>query len=82
MYQAYQTKYPALRALVRERVLRANSPELCNEAEELLVEWLAAEPDDYQMRTYGSGLQRMKDALRLIADGRGDETDPAKLALP
>ena len=46
------------------------------------MEWLAAEPDDYQMRTYGSGLQRMKDALRLIADGRGDETDPAKLALP
>ena len=46
------------------------------------MEWLAAEPDDYQMRTYGSGLQRMKDALRLIADGRGDETDPAKLHLP
>ena len=78
----YQTNAPTLRALVRDRVLRANTPEACAEAELLLAEWLAGEPEDWEMRSYGSSLQRMTDALRLIADGRGDETDPAKRVLP
>jgi hypothetical protein len=34
------------------------------------------------MRQMASGLQRMKDALQLIAAGKGDERDPAKRTLP
>ena len=68
--------------LSRDLVLRASTVDQCNEADVLLREWLAVEPDDESMRMLGSGLYRMRDALRLIADGRGDERDPAKLSLP
>jgi len=30
---------------------------------------------------YGSGLQRMTDAIKLTAAGKGDEMDPAKRTL-
>lgn len=78
----FSPRYPHLRQSVRDSVLRADTAELCNEADFLLREYLAVEPDDDGMRMLGSGLYRMRDALRLVADGRGSETDPAKLTLP
>lgn len=78
---AYKTKSPYLRQEVIDAILYARDPETVNRAEQLLDEWLAMEPDDEGMRIYAAGLQRMKDALQLVAAGKGDETDPAKRVL-
>jgi|GEM_PF-2339482 len=72
---------PAIRKLVRNRILGARTPTDITEAEALLDEWLAAHPDDEAVRIEASGLQRMKDALRLIDAGKGDERDPRKRVL-
>jgi len=77
----YETNQPTIRALVRDRVLRANTADLCVEAELLLVEWLADNPDDRELLMYGAGLQRMADAIKLTSAGKGDEMNPAKRTL-
>jgi hypothetical protein len=53
-----------------------------NDAEQLLDDWLRLFGDDEGMRIMASGLQRMKDALLLVAAGKGDETDPTRRTLP
>jgi len=72
---------PAIRALVRSRILGARTAEDVNVAEQLLDEWLEAHPDDEAVRIEASGLQRMKDAIRLIEAGKGAERDPRKRKL-
>ena len=70
-----------LRPLVESIVLSAGTIEECDEAADLMVEYMDA-TGDTSIRSIGGALARMRDALRLIADGRGHETDPAKLHLP
>jgi len=70
-----------LRPLVESIVLSAGTIEECDEAADLMVEYMDA-TGDTSIRSIGGALARMRDALRLIADGRGHETDPDKLHLP
>ena len=70
-----------LALLVMQQALEAQNLEACDRAIDILTEYLDLGGDP-AVRQVGSAVYRMRDALRLIADGRGDETDPSKLHLP
>lgn len=72
---------PELKKLAVQAILSARDAASVASAEAVLDEWLGLYPEDDEMRLYASGLQRMKDAIRLTEAGLGNETSPAKRVL-
>lgn len=70
-----------LAMLVMQQALEARTVAQCDRAIRILDEYLKLGGDE-SVRQVGSMVHRMRDALRLVADGRGDESDPSKLHLP
>jgi hypothetical protein len=60
---------PVIRGMIIDRVLSARTLDGCERGEVLVNEWLAAFPEDREMRTYGSFLLRMRSALLHAEDG-------------
>ena len=52
------------RGLVIAKVLAARTPEACDRAAAYLNEWITAFPDDMEMLSYGSMINRMASALK------------------
>lgn len=55
-----------LRGIVVARALSARTIEGCDRAGALLDEWLAAFPDDEEMYSYGSQVNKMRSAIRRL----------------
>lgn len=69
-----------LRELVIDVVISARTAPQVERAERVLSEYVELSGDQ-RLLIYGAGLARMRDALRLIEMGLGDETDPARRRL-
>lgn len=70
-----------LAKMVSHLVLSARNIEEVDYAERVLRQYLRLVPDS-PIRLVGEQLGMMRDALRLITDGRGAESDPSKRHLP
>lgn len=60
--------------------LSARTVAECDDAERLLTDYFNATGDDTVLE-YGAGISRMRDAVRLVEGGLGDEDDPIKRRL-
>jgi hypothetical protein len=55
---------PLTRGMVIGKILSARTLEGCERARALIAEWMAANPNDEEVASYGSFVARMESAIR------------------